>query len=184
MVSDLTPSKQLINWSKSVDLVSGYIYNFVRKAIQSQLPTFDNLHRWGRAHSNICPMCSKVQTNKHVLSNCSSSGALNRYTIRHDKILKLLVDWIAPKLDSGTQLYQDLSLPSYKQVTDLFINLRPDIAVVSPSGVGVLELTVCHESNLLSSRTYKLDKYKNISNHRFTSESVHLRGLGAWFCGY
>src|SRR6218665_1027249 len=29
----------------------------------------------------------------------------------------------------------------------------------------VLELTVCHESNLMPSKTYKLNKYKNLSHH-------------------
>ncbi len=75
-----------------------------------------------------------MQTNKHVLSTCGS--------IRHDKILKLLFDWINPKLDAGTGIYYDLALPNCKPIPDLFINFRPDIAVASTSGVGVLELTV------------------------------------------
>jgi len=69
-------------WSKSVNQLPGYEYNFVRKAMQSQLPTLNNLHRWGRASSNLCPMCNKIQSNKHVLSNCSSNGALSRFTRR------------------------------------------------------------------------------------------------------
>ena len=90
-VSEYIPSKQITNWSKIVDLLPGHVYNFVRKAVQSQLPTFDNLHRWGRAPSNLCPMCGFIQTNKHVLSNCSSNGALSRYTIGHNKALKILI---------------------------------------------------------------------------------------------
>src|SRR6218665_1696462 len=29
----------------------------------------------------------------------------------------------------------------------------------------VLELTVCHESHIMSSKAYKLNKYKNLSHH-------------------
>ena len=119
-VSEYIPSKQITNWSKIVDLLPGHVYNFVRKAVQSQLPTFDNLHRWGRAPSNLCPMCGFIQTNKHVLSNCSSNGALGRYTIRHNKVLKILIDWISPKLNAGMELYHDLPLRGSRQVIDLF----------------------------------------------------------------
>jgi hypothetical protein len=36
----------------------------------------------------------------------------------------------------------------------------------SGSRVGILELTVCHESNLVASRNYKLIKYSNIAQYR------------------
>ena len=152
---------------KSVDQLPGYAYNFVRKAIQSKLPTLDNLHRWGRAPSNLCPMCNKIQSNKHVLSNCSSSGSLNGYTARHNRVLKFLTDWISPKLMPGTEIYCDLDLAGLKQVSDIFVNVRPDIAIKTASVVIILELTVCHETNFISSRNYKLDKYKNIQNCKF-----------------
>jgi len=59
------------------------------------------------------------------------------------------------------QDYHDLPLNSSYH-SDLFNDLRPDIAVKSDSKVTVLELTVCHETNLVSSRNYKLDKYKTL----------------------
>ena len=165
-VSELIPAKQIANWSKTLNLLPGHIYNFARKAIQSQLPTFSNLQKWGRAPSNLCPMCDKVQSNKHVLSNCGSSGALSRFTLRHDKILEIITDWINCNLSSNKEIYHDLQLPRSKHISDLFTNLRPDIAIKSESEIVILELTICHESNFLSSRKYKLNKYRNIQNHR------------------
>ena len=41
----------------------------------------------------------------------------------------------------------------------------PDVVLVKKSRVFVLELTVCHESNLLKSKLYKLNKYENIKQH-------------------
>ena len=32
--------------------------------------------------------------------------------------------------------------------------------------MGILELTVCDETNFVSSRNYKMNKYKNIGNHK------------------
>ena len=34
--------------------------------------------------------------------------------------------------------------------------------MVDKTKIGILELTVCHETNLEKSKQYKLDKYKNI----------------------
>ena len=41
--------------------------------------------------------------------------------------------------------------------------LRPDIAITSATSVIVLELTVCHETNVTKSRDYKLNKYLNLN---------------------
>ena len=44
-----------------------------------------------------------------------------------------------------------------------FMVLGPDLAIiVFPSRIVVGELTVCHETNLLRSRDYKLQKYSNL----------------------
>src|SRR5206468_3491223 len=43
---------------------------------------------------------------------------------------------------------------------------RPDLAIVTPSKIVIGELTVCHETNLLRSRDYKLQKYSNLGAAR------------------
>ena len=73
ILTENLPASTLKNWSKMTNSLPGFLFNFARKAIQSQLPTLANLVRWGRASSNLCPLCSAVQSNKHVLSNCSHS---------------------------------------------------------------------------------------------------------------
>ena len=54
----------------------------------------------------------------------------------------------------------------YKQVSDLFVSHRPDMAFIKGNVVHILELTICHESNILSSKQYKLDKYKNLKDYK------------------
>ena len=43
--------------------------------------------------------------------------------------------------------------------------LRPDIALVDGSKIVILELTVCHESNLEKSKLFKFEKYTKIREH-------------------
>ena len=128
----------------------------------SQLPTLHNLKLWNCSSTNQCPRCGMDQTNKHVLSNCSSSDALAQYSSRHNCILELIAKWIVPQLKSNQVLYCDLSVPGARQVCDLFNRVRPDLAIVSPNKIVVGELTVCHETNLVKSRDYKLQKYSNL----------------------
>ena len=55
-----------------------YIFSFARKATLQQLPTASNLHRWKKISSPVCNLCNSdmVQTNKHVMNNCSNAKAL------------------------------------------------------------------------------------------------------------
>ena len=164
IVVDNIPMTHIIDWNNCLNMLPGFLYNFVRKGMQQQLPTLSNLLRWGRVPSNICPLCAKPQTNEHVLSNCSNEIVLKRYTSRHDKILNILVQWFKYKIKGNIELFVDLNKVGFKQVSDLFLDRRPDIAFVKGNVVHVLELTVCHETNLLASKQYKINKYKNLSN--------------------
>lgn len=100
------------------------------------------------------------------MSNCGNQTILERYTHRHNMILNLLASWLRDKLCSNSTLYVDLPVSDFLQVSDLFNGLRPDLAIMINSEIHVLELTVCHESNLSSSKAYKETKYKQLSKHK------------------
>ncbi len=132
----------------------------------NQLPTLHNLmlwKLWNCSPTNLCPKCGKDQTNKHVLSNCSSPDALAQYTDRHNQVLELIAKWIVPQLKSSQTLYCDLRVPGARQACDLFNGFRPDLAIVSSTKIIVGELTVCHETNLQKSKDYKLQKYSQLA---------------------
>ena len=165
-------SKSVITkWTRNLDKLATQMFNFVRKALQQQLPTASNLQRWGKTTDSNCPLCQKIQTNKHVLSNCGSSVALERYKTRHDSILTILVDWIRMNVKPGLETFADLEDKEYRPLSELFQSLRPDMAVLGPSSIDTLELTVCHETNLSNSKQYKQSRYSNLIsnvNSKFT----------------
>ena len=121
---------------------------------------------WGCAGTDLCPRCGQVQSNKHVLSNCSCPDVLARYLDRHNRLLKLIANWIKPRFSSSADLYCDLALIGVKHISDLFVGCRPDLAIVSSNRISVCELTVCHETNLTASRDYKINKYANLASSR------------------
>jgi hypothetical protein len=111
-VSESISCKNIVAWSNSLDLLDGNIFNFARKALIQQLPTSANLFRWKRTSDPFCGLCNMdaYQTNKHVLSNCSSVIALKRYTLRHNAILEILANWIAESLPFNNKLFVDLDI--------------------------------------------------------------------------
>ena len=73
---------EITRWSNCTSTLSDPHFKFARRALQQQLATANNMVRWKRASSNLCTLCHGVQTNKHVLSNCSAPSALSRFTTK------------------------------------------------------------------------------------------------------
>ena len=165
-------------WSRLTESLPEYLFRFVRKAFQQQLPTASNLKRWNRIGDPSCTLCQKSipQTNKHVLSNCSA--ALDRYSDRHNKILLIIAEWIRTHKRAGQRLLVDIPSDQFDSIDIAFQPcVRPDIVLCEESKILVLELTVCHETNLQKSKLFKLDKYENIRNclqREFTHVPVAL----------
>ena len=119
----------------------------------AQLST--NLARWKKVASNQCGLCkSKKQTQIHMLNN---SG---RHTWRHDSILFTLCHYLSMLERCGYTIYADIL--GYKNPSELFRNLRPDIVLLKRDSLVSIELTCCFETNLINSRNYKIDRYRNL----------------------
>ena len=156
---------EISRWTKVLDELVTPLYNFARKAIIQQLPTAANLVRWGRSQDPLCSLCQNFsQTNKHVLSNCGS--ALDRYKKRHDEILKILADWITHHIKPDREIYVDLELGQFQQLSNVFRSLRPDIAIISSTRIDTLELELC-----AMKRTWSHQNSSNLRNMQ-TSESI------------
>ena len=81
--------KTINMWQSLIKKLPSNIFCFVRKSLIFCLPNKSNLFRWKLIENNLCSLCNNVETQLHVLSNCPSY--LNRYTWRHDSILKTLL---------------------------------------------------------------------------------------------
>ena len=138
----------------------------MRKAIQNQLPTASNLKRWGRSNTDSCRLCHRTQTNKHIFSNCSSANVLKRYTYGRNKILEITSAWLRSSItDQNIKMFANLDSSPADDTCLVFHSFRPDMIFVGPGKtVTCLELTVCHESNLESSRARKVSKYNHLSS--------------------
>ena len=51
--------------------------------------------------------------------------------------------------------------------------MRPDIVVKSRKYIATLELTICHESNSIASKNYKVSKYKNLKQNLLSPYSSY-----------
>ena len=119
-----------------------------------------------KSENPYCRLCNQIQSNLHVLSNCASIPSLERYKTRHDNILKLLSDWIYSSKPSASSLFGDLHDSSLDLIECVFLpSVRPDLILLDNSKIAVLELTICHEKHILKSRSFKMNKNKDINLH-------------------
>lgn len=184
-VIEIVKPSSITIWTKCTQSLPSALFCFVRKGLQQQLATLSNVHRWGKSPTAACPLCNQVQTNKHVLSNCSSPSALQRYKRRHDAVLFILCNWLKSALKNGESIYADI--PGFEPLSGLFQSLRPDIAIVRDGVINLCELTVCHETNLRKSRDYKLAKYANIECNLttgFKAYAVKLNSIELTVLGF
>ena len=99
-------------------------------------------------------------------SNCGSDIALERYKFCHNAILRLLFEWLQTVINDTYTVCVDLDTkPQNCRISEiLYKNVRPDLLLFNNSKIIILELTVCHESNLQKSKIYKPIKYADIKN--------------------
>src|SRR6267154_585235 len=115
-VSETVLPRNIQLWKQVMDSLPEHVFNFVRKAMMSQLPTLHNLKLWNCSSTNLCPTCGSYQINKYVPSHCSSPAALAQYTERHNKLLEIIAKWIIPHIGGTKSLYCDLRVPGARLV--------------------------------------------------------------------
>ena len=72
--------------------------SFLLRSTYDVLPSPVNLVRWKVQEDNKY-RCGKLGTMKHILSNCNL--ALNRYTWRHNEVLKVLTKMATQQVEEG-----------------------------------------------------------------------------------
>ena len=81
-----------ISWNE-IWKMSPYRLAFVIRSIYDQLPSRDNLRRWGLTEDCKCELCGESETLHHVLSNCKY--ALDNGDMwRQNKFLKEVMEAI------------------------------------------------------------------------------------------
>ena len=155
----------LTAWNNLATNLPKNIFSFLRRAMILALPTNKNLKTWNLIPTESCPLCNgSVHTQHHILSNCNAAATQHRYLWRHNSVLNTIVYYLMSILDASMKLYVDI--PGYRSPEDLFTSgSRPDLVLETSSCIFALELTVCFETNLLASREYKNNKYKDLENY-------------------
>mgnify|MGYP001794852232 FL=1 len=163
-LKDHVSSSMTVRWQNISSKLPKNIFSFCRRGLILALPTNSNLKTWNTIPSNTCSLCKeKSETQHHILNNCIVAVNQGRYNWRHDSILNTLFHHLSVLLTNGYRIYIDL--PGYNSSSCLFKSYRPDIVIVKDNTAVVIELTVCFETNLIKSRKYKQDRYKNIKNN-------------------
>ena len=115
------------------------------------LPHSFNLYRWNKSVTNKCPLCNEKQILTHVLNHCSVALSQDRYTWRHNQVLRIIADLLQANLLKDFSLDCDLAGYEYNFLPDTFgCVLRPDLCAYSLSSKKIffLELTIVLEENL------------------------------------
>lgn len=148
----------------------GFIYNlkkgtmkFLLNSMINTLPTQSNLKLWNKSTTDKCLLCKNKETTLHILSGCKVALNQDRYTWRHDNVVR----YISESVDkSKFEVLSDVdgfknengkTIPSFLTITAD----RPDIVILDKKNkkVGIFELTVPFESNIKERNTFKNNKY-------------------------
>ena len=149
------------------------------------LPTKTNLLQWGKTTSDLCKLCldatqdlqgRRKETTHHILNGCKVSLNQQRYTWRHDNILRYTCENVDSEKYQLNADIDEYSLPGGATISpDLCVTLeRPDIVIHDrlTNELCIFELTVPLETNILNARTRKAEKYSHFIQD-ITSANVH-----------
>ena len=160
-IAEHCPSNFITLWQKVWDHLPKNLFVFTRKAIVFSQANSTNLTRWEKVASNQCVLCkSNKQTQIHMLNNCRTAVQSGRYTWCHDSILFRTCYYLSMLERCGYAIYADIL--GYKNPYKLLRKLRPNIVLLKRDSLVSIEPTCCFETNLISTRNYKIDRYCNL----------------------
>ena len=176
--------KVILMWQSLMRNLPNNIFCFVRKALIFCLPNKSNLLRWKLKNDNKCGLCQQPETQLHIFSNCTSY--LNRYTWRHDSILKSISNKLSRSPVNDVKIHVDCEQLQFPCTTEFFNRSRPDIVVKVGNSIYVIELTVCFDTNTNKSRAYKQNRYENLKKELLIEcehfEIIYLEITTLGFC--
>ena len=170
-LSLLIEEDSYVTWKSYLwNMPRGLVKFAVNSSLES-LATADNLKRWGKRASDLCPICSGQgkQTLNHVLSSCNVSLTQGQFTWRHDSVLHTLHSFIKDTIRDGFNLFADIAgldacggrvFPPNVIVT----SQRPDMVVLNSelSKIIIFELTCPFDSNINTAHDFKVGKYASL----------------------
>ena len=107
-VSLLIEEDTNVTWKSYLWNLPRGIAKFAINSSLDTLPSGDNLKRWGKRVSDVCPLCgNSKQTLNHILSSCSSALNQGRFTWRHDSVLRTLYAFVEGRLRNGYSIFAD-----------------------------------------------------------------------------
>ena len=134
---------------------------FLLNSLIHTLPTQNNLKLWNKTFSDRCFQCNNRDSTLHCLNGCKTMLEQDRYTWRHNNIVKYITDNIDR---SKYTVYSDLddsktahggTIPPHLTVTEL----KPDIVITDDKKVNIFELMVPFEHNIKQRHKDKTNKY-------------------------
>ena len=172
-------------WNRIRDGLPTGQLSFLLRAGSDTLPTPMNLKRWKIKCDEKCPLCdSPWCTTHHILNGCPVALSQGRYTWRHDCALKKLASALGRHIEPGEKLYADLpgfraSDNPHSTIPPDFVvtSARPDIVLVRPREVILLELTIPYNSPESLSKAKERKEFKQ--NYQLVLSDLDARGLSS-----
>ena len=145
------------------------VLKFAINAAIDSLPTFTNLHKWGKRLSGNCPLCSCKGTLLHILNNCNHM--LDRYLWRHNNIIRILISAFEnSEAFTNKNILINADVDGYLTAggtvpPDVISTAqKPDIVLTFPSDQKIIlvELTIPFETNIEKANKLKSDRYASL----------------------
>ena len=181
-IVDVSLAKDISSWQMLVKRLPVNIHNFCRRYLVMSLANNSNLKRWKISSSGACLLCGKLQSRLYVFNNCT--GALDRYTWRHNSVIKTLCNHLSEKVTHGFRLYADIEgydnpatlfRPRQQNITatgpqehSLLHRARSDVVIEIRNEIIATGLTCPFELNARKSREYKETRYQEIQGELLT----------------
>ena len=110
-----------LSWKSLIYGYNDSVAKFVLNATINSLVTPDLLNIWGLKQDRSCPLCDHTQcTQAHILSSCSWSLYGDRYTWRHDSVLKNLELALRSHIDEHNTKHNVKQVKIRKQIAPLY----------------------------------------------------------------